>query len=143
MKRILLALAVSALAFPVFAGTPVQVTDPAGVNQQSVNSQGQAAAATTGTDYASTEGSGTITSGGSFQTLFTASASRHGCLIENPTTASEPLYVYVGSGSPTIGSAFSLGPGASFNCFNGVIVVDDLIAVEAATTSHAFIAKSQ
>jgi hypothetical protein len=87
--------------------------------------------------------SGTITSGGSFQTLSGANPSRNGCVIENPTTATEPLYVNVGSASPTTTNSFSLAPGAAFNCGAAGIVVTDALQVEAATSTHAFVALVQ
>jgi hypothetical protein len=87
--------------------------------------------------------SGTITSGGSFQYLASANPSRNGCLIQNPTTASEALYVNVGSASPTTANSFSLAAGAAFSCNGSGIVVTDAIQIEAATTNHAFIAVIQ
>ena len=98
---------------------------------------------TTPTAYPTTDSSGTVTAGGSFQTVLALNTSRHGCLIQNPTTATEVLYVYYGSGTPATTTAVSLAAGASFSCAAGGIVPSDLVAVEAATTGHAFIAKSQ
>jgi hypothetical protein len=85
----------------------------------------------------------TITSGGSFQTLTAANQARNGCLIQNPTTATEPLYVYFGSGTASVAASFSLAPGAAVSCsFNGAVATD-AIQVEATTTSHAFTAQIQ
>ncbi len=93
----------------------------------------------------STNASGTITAGGTFQTLIapSASANRKGCLIQNPTTASEVLYVNVGSASPSTANSFSLAAGATFSCNAAGVTVTDTISVEAATTSHAFVATYQ
>jgi hypothetical protein len=99
------------------------------------------AAATSVIPAGSTNGSTTITTGGSFQTSLSQSNSRKGCFYENPTTATEPLYVYVYSGStgtPSIASSISLAPGGTFSCSAGFITITDQIAVEAATTGHAF-----
>jgi hypothetical protein len=85
----------------------------------------------------------TIASGGAFQTLTGANPSRNGCLIQNPTTASEPLFVYFGSGSAATTASASLAPGASISCSIPGAVVTDAIQVEAATTSHAFFAEVQ
>jgi hypothetical protein len=87
--------------------------------------------------------SGAIASGGTFQSLAGANPSRNGCLIENPTTATEPLYVNVGSASPTTANSFSLAAGAAFNCGAAGIVVTDALQVEAATSTHAFVALVQ
>ena len=93
----------------------------------------------------STNASGTITTGGAFQTLIApnAAANRKGCLIQNPTTATEVLYVNVGSASPSTANSFSLAAGASFSCNAAGVTVSDTISVEAATTSHAFVATYQ
>ena len=72
-----------------------------------------------------------------------ASANRKGCLIQNPTTASEVLYVNVGSASPSTANSFSLAAGATFSCNAAGVTVSDTISVEAATTSHAFVATYQ
>ena len=45
----------------------------------------------------STDDSGTITTGGSYQTIIAASGSRKGCSIQNPTTATEVLNVKFGT----------------------------------------------
>jgi len=87
--------------------------------------------------------SSTIATGGTFQSLAAASISRNGCLIQNPTTATEPLYVNVGSASPSTANSFSLAAGASFNCSVAGVVITDALQVEAATTGHAFIAVVQ
>ncbi len=93
----------------------------------------------------STNGSSTITTGGAFQTVLSPGTSgyRKGCLIQNPTTASEVLYVNVGSASPSTANSFSLSAGATFSCNAAGVTVQDVISVEAATTSHAFVMTSQ
>lgn len=87
----------------------------------------------------STDFSGTVTLGNTYQTALTSSATRKGCLIQNPPTASEVLNVKVG----TMASPFVLKAGASFNCAAGNLVVTDTITITAATTSHAFVGVSQ
>lgn len=92
----------------------------------------------------STAASGTVAAGGTFQSIIAASGSRLGCLIENPTTATEPLYVFFGAnGSATTGNSVSLAPGGSVACSTGLVVLQDNISVTAATTSHAFTAFRQ
>ncbi|MDP3853144.1 hypothetical protein [Phenylobacterium sp.] len=90
-----------------------------------------------------TDASSTVTTGGTFQTVFASSASRLGCFIQNPITASETLFVYEGTGTATTAKSINLAPGAAFNCNAGGIVVTGLVQVTAATTAHAFVAKSQ
>lgn len=102
------------------------------------------AATTTPSEVASTDASSTITTGGTFQALFAANTARKGCFIQNPVAATETLYIgWPASPTPTTANAASLGAGASFNCIVGGVVIDDAISVEAATTAHAFVAKSQ
>ncbi len=116
--------------------TPMPITTAAGV---------PATVITTPLQKTSTNGSTTVTLGGTFQTLLAASATRDGCVIQNPTTATEPLYVFVGiTGSATTAAAYSLSPGATFNCANqnGMVITDN-IAVTATTTSHAFVETNQ
>jgi hypothetical protein len=90
----------------------------------------------------SNNNSGTITTGGTFQTLLAANSARKGCTIQNPTTATEPLYVSVAiaTGSATTAKSFSLVPGATFQCTQmaGPVITDN-IAIEAATTGHVFV----
>lgn len=87
----------------------------------------------------STNASSTVTAGGTYQTLFAASTTRKGCLIQNPTTATEVLNVRLAGAA-----VFTLPAGATFNCAapSGV-VASDLVEVTAATTAHAFTAVSQ
>lgn len=87
----------------------------------------------------STDRSGTVTLGGTYQTTLTANASRVGCLYQNPTTATEILKIKVG----TMASPFEIAAGGSFSCGQGSMVVTDAITVTAATTAHAFIGVSQ
>lgn len=88
----------------------------------------------------STDASGTVTLGGTYQTVLAASSARKGCLIQNPTTATEVLNIKVG----TMASPFTIPAGGSFSCSSpGGLVVTDLITLTAATTSHAFAAVSQ
>lgn len=92
-----------------------------------------------------TNASGTITSGGTFQSILASSATRKGCLIQNPTTATEPLFVFFGvNGSATTANSISLGPGASVSCaVGGLGVATDNVSATATTTSHAYVEMSQ
>jgi hypothetical protein len=89
---------------------------------------------------ASADASGTVATGGTYQTVFAANSGRRGCLIQNPSTAGETLNVKVGA----MANPFTVPIGGSFNCASpGGLVVTDAIAVMAATTAHAFVAVSQ
>jgi hypothetical protein len=90
--------------------------------------------------YNPADASGTIATGGSFQQVFAANSSRVGCWIQNPATATEVLKVYFQQGTATLAKATDLSPGAGFNCQFGGAVVTGAISVEAATTTHAFVA---
>lgn len=92
--------------------------------------------------------SGTIATGGTFQVWLPAQSSRVGCTLENPTTATEVMYVFVIAKGQTLASAsttasYSLSAGGFFNCSINGIVITDAIAIEAATTSHAFVGTLQ
>lgn len=87
----------------------------------------------------STNASSTVTTGGTYQTVFAASTTRRGCTIQNPTTATEILSVRVKSVA-----VFTLPIGATFQCGSpSGVVISDLIEVTATTTAHAFTAVSQ
>lgn len=96
--------------------------------------------ATTPTGATSSDIGGTVTTGGSYQTVLAASATRKGCLIQNPPTATEVLSIKVG----TMTAPFVVPIGNSFSCAaGGGIVVTDGITLTAATTGHAFTGVSQ
>lgn len=121
-------------------------TTPA--NTLKVNADGSINAASSisaPTPVPSTNISGTVTAGGTFQTILAANTTtRKGCSIENPTTATEPLLVYASTpSSPAAGASYSLGPGGIFNCASSNVVIGDAIAVTATTTGHAFTGNSQ
>ena len=92
-----------------------------------------------------TNGSGTIATGGTFQSILASSGTRKGCLIQNPTTATEPLYVFFGAnGSATTANSISLAPGASVNCtVSGLLVATDNVSATATTNGHAYVEMSQ
>jgi hypothetical protein len=87
---------------------------------------------------ASTNGSGTVTTGGTYQTVFAANSSRKGCTVYNPPAATEVLNVRQAGAI-----VWPISPGGHFNCSSPGIVVSDLIEVTAATTSHAYTAAQQ
>ena len=87
----------------------------------------------------STDNSGTIITGGTFQSIIAASGTRKGCLIQNPTTATEPLSVKFG----TMANSFTLLPGMSIGCNQGNMVLQDAVTGTATTTGHAYAALAQ
>jgi hypothetical protein len=91
----------------------------------------------------STDFSGTIATGGSYQTAIAApvspAAMRRGCLIQNPTTASEVLNVKFG----TMAQPYTLLPGDHIGCTIGSQVLQDAVTVMAATLGHAYAATAQ
>lgn len=86
------------------------------------------------TNATSTDISGTITLGGTYQTAAAASATRKNCSIQNPSTATEALLVKIG----TMAQPYSLGAGAGISTNNGVVNATDVITVTATTNGHAF-----
>jgi hypothetical protein len=82
----------------------------------------------------STDISGTVTSGGSYQTVAAANPTRKNCTIQNPTTASEVLNVKFG----TMAQPYTLSAGQAISAVRGIVVATDAITVMGATTAHAF-----
>jgi hypothetical protein len=88
---------------------------------------------------ASVTASGTITLGGTFQTLITNAQSRSGCLLQN--TSTHTLYVYLGTlAAATTANSFQLTPGQIFSCASpgGTIIVSDTINITTSTTADTF-----
>jgi hypothetical protein len=128
-----------ALSAPAFAAPdPIGYTAPDGVNAVAVTAANPLPVTTLAT-AASTDASGAVTAGGTYQTVFAANTARKGCLIQNPATATEVLSVKVGA----MAAPFTVPIGGSFSCAAGHVVVTDAITLTAATTSHAFAAVSQ
>jgi hypothetical protein len=99
------------------------------------------------TEAVANNNSGTITTGGTFQILLPYNPSRKGCLIQNPTNATENLEVFIynngsnGSptGTPSVNGSFDISQGGTYSCTNSAgVVTPNQIAVEAATTGHIF-----
>lgn len=86
----------------------------------------------------STGASGSITTGGTFQSVLPA-GSRRGCLITNDILSPDVLYVGVGSGAPDKGHSQPLGAGASFRCADYPAVSTDQYWVEGDTTGDKFV----
>lgn len=84
----------------------------------------------------------TITTGGTSQQVFGANASRRVLLIENPTTATEPLFCNFGAAaSLTLGNSISLAAGQSFYQSQPNFVTKSVINCNATTSTHSFVAK--
>lgn len=82
----------------------------------------------------STDISGTITVGGTFQTAAASSGTRNNCTVQNPSSATESLKVKIG----TMAQAFELAPGQAISALNGNVVATDAITVTATTAGHIF-----
>lgn len=87
----------------------------------------------------STDISGTVTAGGTYQTVLASNGMRKGCLIENPTTATEVISVKVG----TMATPFTVSAGGVFLCQGTGVTVTDTITLTAATTGHAWAGTAQ
>ena len=95
-----------------------------------------------GTGSTVTNLSGTVATGGTFQTLAAANAARKTCYVSNPANASEVLFVFVydGVASETTGHSISLAAGKSWDASlgGGATVLSNRIDVTATTSTHAF-----
>lgn len=88
-----------------------------------------------------TDRSGTITVGGTSQTLAASNSSRKYIFIQNPSSATESLFInFTSASSLTVGSV-ELLPGGSFERTLATYMTTELITVNAASTAHAFVAK--
>lgn len=115
MKRLLLGLSI-ALALPVMAMAQTNTSTSANLST-------------------------TVTTGGTFQTVIGGpNLARRGCMIQNPTTATEVLVVNFGPlASATIANSFTLAAGASISCASpGGLVLADPVNATATTSTHAF-----
>lgn len=84
-----------------------------------------------------TDKAGTITLGGTAQAAIALNASRKGWCIQNPSSASEDLFVRVnGTASATTGT--DLSPGQAV-CSSPSMVDQAAVSVFAATTSHTWL----
>lgn len=86
--------------------------------------------------------SGTITTGGVSQVAANGDMSRNWLYVQNPISATEPLFVDFGpnhQASPTLST--QLAPGGSISFLSGV-VPGGQVNVSAATAGHAFICET-
>lgn len=122
MKRFLVAL----LALAALASAPRAFADPV-------------------TTPSSQNVSGTVTVGGTFQQIIpSAAGTRKGCIVQNPTTATEILSVFFGpTASATTGKSVTLVAGAMVSCTTGTGQVPDAVNVTATTAGHSFMAAFQ
>lgn len=84
------------------------------------------------------DASAQITTGGTAQTALAAQTGRKYLLIQNPTTASEPLYVNL-TGDAVVDEegSVALAAGGAL-VFEGPFVPSNAVSVIAATTGHEF-----
>ena len=82
----------------------------------------------------------TIAAGGVSQTLFAGNAITNTGIVQNPVSATEPLYIDgVGAANVTgTDTTFAIQPGQSFTCYPST----NAWTVNAATTGHAFAAEA-
>jgi hypothetical protein len=88
-----------------------------------------------------TDGSGTIATGGASQQVFAAAPTRSYLMCQNPTTATEPLFVNIGAAASTAAGSIELGPGGSFD-FSHNFIPTGAVNVTAATLGHRFVCKA-
>lgn len=82
----------------------------------------------------STDISGAVILGGTYQTVAAANPTRKNCTIQNPTTASEVLNVKLG----TMAQPFTLLAGGVFKSLSGNLSSTDAITVTATTNGHVW-----
>lgn len=94
------------------------------------------------TTATTTQTSGTITAGGSFQTALAANTSRKGCIVQNQS--SHVMSVYLGTlANATTTLSYQLtalgGNRDTFYCNQGPVIPTDNVNVETGTTNDAFV----
>jgi len=86
-------------------------------------------------------GSGTIGTGGTFQSIMAADLNRTGCIIQN--TSTHTMYVYFGAtASATTSNTFQVAAGGTIYCGaggNSVVALTDNVAITTSTTSDTFV----
>lgn len=89
-----------------------------------------------------------LTTGGTAQNAIASNATRKGCTIQNPATATdqgiataENIYVNFGGTAAAASTSFELTPGQSISCSPlGIGTITSAVSVVAATTGHKIIA---
>lgn len=115
------------------ASTPAVAGDPAAAVTLSPNTVGPLGTLT--------NRSGTITAGGTAQTLAAINAARRYLLVENPCAQTESLWINFTTAAVTSQPSVEIAPCGSFLMSASNFVSTELISVIATTTSHPFIAK--
>src|SRR5712672_1569908 len=96
-------------------------------------------------NYPTTNRSIVITTGGTFQTVLTASTSKLSVTIQNNnsiSTGTEYCYIYVGSGTATTANSIILAPGGSYQRYFPFIP-SDIIQATCTTTSDTLYIDTQ
>lgn len=86
------------------------------------------------------DGSGTITTGGTPQVVFTARPGRLYLFCQNPVAASETLFINAPTDAGLTNGSYELAAGQSLT-FNGTFTPQGPVSALAATTGHRFICK--
>ena len=89
-----------------------------------------------------TDRSGTITAGGTSQTLAAVNATRQRIIVQNPCNATESLYINFTGAATTNGTSIELAACGSYDSGPGPVSTQS-VTVIAATTGHAFMSKEQ
>lgn len=92
------------------------------------------------TRAAVTDGSGTVTTGGTSQQVFAANTTRSYLMCQNPISATEALFVNIGAAASTTAGSIELAPGASIS-FQQQFIPTGTVNVTAVTTAHRYVCK--
>lgn len=84
----------------------------------------------------------TITAGGASQLAFAANPYRGALFIQNPYSATENLFVNFTTAAGVGNGSIELGPGLAINLLGSTGITNQQVNVYAATTGHAFVAKT-
>lgn len=121
------------------ATTPTAAVVKIGTYDRSADGHTQKVAAE-GAHGAVTNMSGTITTGGTSQSIYTATSAMMWLFIQNPATETETLYVDIGRSADDDGTSIELQPGDALE-LAGTFIPTGTINLMATTTGHKFVAK--
>lgn len=118
----------------------LDVVDGTTIRRLRTDPVGRLVVAVTPSQGALTDGSGSITVGGTSQVAFAANTARKYLLVQN-LHATEDLWVHFGSAATTDQPSIKLVPGAALLMDGGGFTSTQAVHVVAATTAHKFTAK--
>ncbi len=86
-------------------------------------------------------GGATSANPNTFTLILTSSPQRHGCVVQNTSSGVE--YFFVGSNTPSIGSAIQVSPSGTYDCAHSNVVDQGDVRIASASPSAPFVMIAQ